>query len=127
MRINIDDLIGIPYKEHGRDASGYDCYGLAIEVCRRYGFVLNDVYYTDDHDISLSEKNRPTLNCFEMTEPKEGAVIEIHTREGLHIGVCINNKEFIHATKSGVRISPIGAFNVCGIWGLKKDGDNLPL
>ena len=41
----VKDLIGIPYKDHGRDFSGMDCYGIAIEVLKRFGKNLPDVFY----------------------------------------------------------------------------------
>ena len=32
MLLDIDDLLGVPYKVHGRGPDSYDCYGLVIEV-----------------------------------------------------------------------------------------------
>lgn len=34
--IDYEDLIGIPFVNHGRDrAVGFDCYGLVMEMYRR--------------------------------------------------------------------------------------------
>lgn len=117
VTIKLSDLIGIPYKDHGRDASGYDCYGLAIEVARRYGYKLNDVIY-QDHNLALSAENVPTLNVMPIDAPREGAIIEMEYGDELHIGVCINNREFIHMTRQGCRINQIGIFKIRGIYGI---------
>lgn len=119
MTISINDLLGIPYKDHGRDKNGMDCYGLAIEVARRYGYKLNDVIY-DDHDQSLSDEYKPTLNVTPIDKPREGAVLEMTYGDELHIGVCISSREFIHMTKSGCRINQIGAIKVRGIYGINS-------
>ena len=118
MQVKLDDLLGTPYKDHGRDSSGYDCYGLAIEVARRYGYKLNDVLYDSNHDTELSAANIPTLNVTRIEAPREGALIEMEWRHELHIGVCINEREFIHMTRTGCRINQIGTIKVRGIYGL---------
>lgn len=116
MTINISDLIGVPYKDHGRDLSGLDCYGLAIEVLKRYGYELNDVIY-NDHSLELSAENVPTLNVTPLSEPREAAILEMQHDGNLHIGVCLNKREFIHMTKTGCRINQIGALPIRGIYG----------
>lgn len=112
MQVTLDDIIGAPYKAHGRGDGGYDCYGLAIEVSRRYGNTLQDAVY-DSSATSWHDMNAPTLNVREIQEPKEGAIIEmtLHSRDALHIGVCLDRRRFIHCTeKHGVHISMIAAF-----------------
>lgn len=114
--VEINDLLGIPYKDHGRDASGMDCYGLAIEVQRRYGYKLHDVVY-DCHALELENEKLPTLNVHRIAGPETGALIEMQWRNELHIGVCLNTREFIHMTRTGCRVSQIGAVKVRGYYG----------
>lgn len=111
--LDISDLIGIPYKEHGRTKEeGFDCYGLAIEVCSRLGFKLNDVVY-NNHNSELSNKYNNTLNIIEYDILEEGTILEMQIHDELHIGVCLDSQYFIHATyNQGVRISRIGSIPI---------------
>lgn len=115
--IEINDLLGAPYKDHGRDVSGFDCYGLAIEVARRFGYKLNDVVY-ENHNIELSDENKPTLNVTPIDKPRAGAVLEMEHQNELHIGICLNEREFIHMTRTGCRVNQIGIIKIRGIYGI---------
>lgn len=129
--MQIADLIGIPYKAGGRDARGLDCYGLALEVYRRLGVKLRDATQGDCAALLSSEKES-TLNIRKTDTLQTGTLLVLdaaakniafsgmertHSLETsksapfLHIGVALNAREFIHATKAqGVRISAIKNF-----------------
>lgn len=114
--INVSDLIGIPYKEHGRTLAGLDCYGLAIEVEKRFGKNLQDVVY-ENHDKELSQKWAPLLNLKRTDLIKAGSIVEIHVGGTLHIAVALNSSIMIHATTNqGVRISRIAAYKVAAVY-----------
>lgn len=114
--INVSDLVGIPYKENGRSKSGLDCYGLAIEVEKRFGKILQDAVY-ENHDEKLSQKWAPLLNVRQTDSIKAGSLIEIHVGGTLHIAVALDNKTMIHATTNqGVRISKIAAYKVAAVY-----------
>lgn len=115
--IEINDLLGVPYRDHGRDKSGFDCYGLAIEVERRLGYKLDDVVY-NNHDLTLSDEYAPTLNVRPIEKPCTGALIEMQYGDELHIGVCLNEHEFIHMTRAGCRINHIGTYKVRELYGI---------
>jgi cell wall-associated NlpC family hydrolase len=110
--IAVKDLVGIPYKHHGRDASGMDCYGLVIEVLRRAGISVPDVFYPD----TGMETNKTVLNSLEaaipnirLDKPEEGAVVEILVMgQPSHVGVCLGDGTFIHSLrKIGVVIEQL--------------------
>jgi cell wall-associated NlpC family hydrolase len=79
MSIEVNDLIGIPYKARGRGKDGLDCYGLFLELMRREGVILPDPAYTDTE----RETNKKILESLEaaipnvkLDAPEIGCVIE---------------------------------------------------
>ena len=112
------DLIGCKFKIHGRTKEeGLDCYGLAIEVLRRNGITLPDLWY-DEETFSCRENLHFTLveNYVEKVEKLEkNCIIEIKI-QGLpkHIGVYIGNGKMIHTLESvGVCIVPVSKYKHC--------------
>jgi cell wall-associated NlpC family hydrolase len=113
--ITVKDLVGIPYKPHGRDKTGMDCYGIVIEVLRKKGITIPDVFYQDTH----IDTNKSVLQILEnaipnvkLTMPEEGAVVEIFVMgQPSHVGVCLGDGTFIHALKKiGVVIEPLSRY-----------------
>lgn len=110
--IDVSDLIGIPFKQFGRNKHGYDCYGLSMEVLKRYGKTLKDVQLNHFLTIKGEEiEYIPLLNIKEVNELKEGLLLEfIGKNNALHVGVSIGKDLFIHATENqGVRISSLSS------------------
>jgi len=113
--INVKDLVGIPYKDHGRDASGMDCYGLVIEVLRRAGVSVPDVFYADasvETKAAVKRALESGIPNTKLEKPEELAVVEILVM-GLpsHIGVCLGDGTFIHSLrKVGVVIEPLSRY-----------------
>ena len=53
--IDVSDLIGVPFVNHGRDIhDGLDCYGLVMEVFRRYGKHIPEYNADWDDDKKIS-------------------------------------------------------------------------
>lgn len=109
-RTDISDLIGIPFVEFGRDPKkGLDCYGLAIEVEKRYGKNLKDVALEKFSREKL-EKTLPEINVRKTDVIQEGSILEFYglADNRLHIGVAIGGDLFIQSTENmGSRISSI--------------------
>ncbi len=105
-------MIGVPYKDGGRDLNGLDCYGAVIVAAKRRGKILNDVCYTN-HAPELAEEYAPTLNIKKIEKAEPDALIEMVSGNELHVGLCLDDTTFLHATrKQGVRISRIGSIPI---------------
>ena len=117
--VNFDDLIGIPYKIHGRDTNGFDCYGLVLECCHRVGKPLKDVYY-ESIKIKSSQKNdyiQNGLNIEPIPKSEKYCLVELRGDDFLHIGFMLDKKNVLHATiKHGSKVSPIENLEVIGFY-----------
>lgn len=116
--INIDDLLGIPFKIHGRDKNGLDCYGLAIEVSKRFGHKLVDMFYDYNSANNLQDLNDNTYNIthssgLEKTEqPNMSDVLLFFDSKNrtTHIGIYLSDDNFIHCDGDGVHISKLSSY-----------------
>lgn len=115
MMIQIRDLIGKPYKVHGRGPEAYDCYGLVIEVSRRFGRLLPDLFYEKtgvEINAKLIGSGKSAITAYKIPEPVEGAVVVLIIKgKPHHVGVCIGDGNFIHATEdTGVRVDSLASY-----------------
>lgn len=116
--LRIDDLIGVRFTNHGRSVEeGFDCYGLAIEVSRRLGHNLDDLWYkkacpetfTENVDEMVSRMSSRT----ERTDRQElGDLILFSDDNGnmVHIGVILEEGKFIHSDIGGVRVTELDGY-----------------
>jgi cell wall-associated NlpC family hydrolase len=107
--LKYDDLLNVPYKAHGRSKEeGFDCYGLAVEMCRRAGTPLVDMY--DLAELPAERTNdyiRGGVNVRRINTPKTGALAECVYRGNLHVAYIVGDGLAIHATyDKGIRVSP---------------------
>ena len=105
------DLLGVKFKVHGRSIEeGFDCYGLAIEVLRRNGITMPDVFYKDlnNRDI-VHDELHSIIPHKRIEKPENCCIIEIAVNnEPVHIAVYIGNGMMIHTTyDTGVVIEPL--------------------
>ena len=108
--INIDDLVGKPYRKNGRGPEGYDCYGLAIEVEKRFGHEWENIEDCEkngyDFNLCLAQwKTRVSIE--EVTSPQqEGDVILLKDNHGVisHIGIYLGSGMVIHCNYLGVHL-----------------------
>lgn len=103
---NWEDLLTVPYKAHGRDTRGFDCYGLVLECCRRCGNPIPDLYYKADsvpqEFLAAIQRGLPVEK---VDSPQAGDLVECVHNGNLHIGFLVEKNRMIHATSVGVRIS----------------------
>ena len=98
--------IGIPFKEHGRDFSGVDCWGLVRLIYKNeYDITLPsfvEEYSTTDDTPRLEELIAQYREGWEpITAPEPGAVILFRLLGSeSHIAVAINDHQFIHVSEN---------------------------
>lgn len=101
----VEDLIGVPFVNGGRNvAEGLDCWGLVMEVFRRYGQTIPD--FTVDAFAcqaidALAGQEMETRHWEQMYEPLEDyvplvALIRIHPVHISHAGVYLGQNQIIH-------------------------------
>jgi cell wall-associated NlpC family hydrolase len=113
--MTIAELVGTPYKTHGRDLSGLDCYGAAILAEKiLVGKTLPDAIYSesDRRDMILRDMETSIPNI-KLNRPEKGAIVEITVfGQPSHVGVCLGDGSFIHAMKkTGVVIEPLARYS----------------
>ena len=107
--INVSDLIGIPYKEHGRSKEGFDCYGLVMEVEKRIGVYLPDFDYethTDELTDGIVEDIKKSGKAKRIPQLVDGALVLFKNSQGLnaHIGVYVGEGQICHCNRRGVHV-----------------------
>ena len=110
-----DDLLNIPYKVHGRDRSGYDCYGLVMECCRRCGTPIADpVKDLEKLDANLvNDYINKGINIRRINSPEVGCIVEMSYGGNCHVGFLVARNLVIHCTTNhGVKTTPLGAVKV---------------
>ena len=97
----IDDLIGKPFKSGGRGPDNYDCWGLAMEVYKRFGIDLPDfsICAMDAARIAEEVENQRSQWVKVEGEPPVPSLVlmKLNSRWNNHIGVYIGQGRFIHA------------------------------
>ncbi len=116
------DLIGAPYKAHGRSKEeGFDCYGLVLECCKRAGTPLVDLdYHSPFFTLSQADGAKPNLNVKEVPGPKPGRIVETDYKGKSHVGYMVDMNNVLHTTSRGVRLSALAALKVRGFYEVVK-------
>lgn len=121
-KVCVRDLVGVPYKVHGRGMDGMDCYGVVIEFMRRAGIDFPDVFYEAAGKDAGSSVREAVLDGFPVEKigfPEYGCLVEIELHAGPHVGVCLDGGSFIHATRDkGVCVQNLARYgkSVRGFW-----------
>ncbi|GEM_PF-232713 len=116
-KISFGDLIGKPFQENGRGPASYDCYGLVIEVMRRFGIDLPDYNLLcsghDPKDIEAAVE-AASAEWEKIDGPEIGSLVTIaypFPGSVSHVGVVIDMDRFIHARQAtgGVSIDRLSS------------------
>ena len=115
MLLDVNDLLGKPYKAHARGPNAFDCYGLVIEIEKRLGHDMPDLYKRlaegetreyDPHNVDFSTN---ASGLVKTTKPSFGDVILFYDNNGciFHTGIYLKEDDFIHCNKDGVHITKL--------------------
>lgn len=109
-----NDLIGVPFKDGGRGLDGLDCWGLTIEVFKRYGIEIPDFKIAAEDASRIDQEINANREFWQPCGPGEIpvpslVVIKFHCGPFCnHTGVYIGEGRFIHTRqKIGVNIDRI--------------------
>lgn len=102
--VNVHDLMDTPFVAGGREVGkGLDCWGLYIEVMKRFGVQVPDFKISCfAADLINLEKIAVTKQMMEPVEnpiPGDGVAMAIHPEAPdmvQHFGVMIDKRRFIH-------------------------------
>jgi hypothetical protein len=94
--------LGIPYKAHGRDENGIDCWGLVRLVYKSEYHVdlpsFSESYLENDRVRSEELIAQYREGWEEVDAAEEGCIVVLRVMGHLsHVGVCINDHQFLHA------------------------------
>jgi predicted phage tail protein len=95
------DLIGIPWKKGGRDKTGFDCYGLAMEMFRRAGKDLPEYAY-DEIDPERIDADFRAHGFARLSRPEPFCLVSFTSVPPFasHMGVVLEDrKRFIHVRR----------------------------
>ena len=104
-----DDLIGIPFDDHGYGPDSYNCYGLAMEVRRRMERPIPkfaDIAATAFDQVGAAMAQQIASSSWvRIPLPAYGAVMAIksHPVWVNHVGVYLEDGWFIHI-QSGLQV-----------------------
>jgi cell wall-associated NlpC family hydrolase len=92
------DLIGTPFKFRGRGPDFYDCYGLVMEVSRRFGVELPDYVYPEVEDLpGAAAAIERHIKGWKPCEMRPGAILHFKVLDTpSHVGIVLNKFDFIH-------------------------------
>lgn len=131
--MNIEKYIHIPFKSHGRDFEGCDCYGLVrLFLENEFGIVLPDFWdYMSAEDskriMELIEENKPLIAGEPKDIPDIGDIV-LYKFQGYvsHVAVYVGEGRILHVMRnSNSCCVPIDhgrlKGRIAGFYGIKQD------
>ena len=118
--LDYTDLIGTKFVNRGRNVKeGLDCYGLVMEVYKRYDITIPEYNadFNDSRKISGIIKQEAQKSCWQRADATDLPVpcivaIRFGVPKGIvnHTGVYIGNGKFIHTRENiGVCVDRINS------------------
>ena len=105
-----DDLVGIPFKDKGRDLSGCDCYGLFRMACGRQGLHLpsfSALYTGTDDKCTINDLiglEKPAWIKIPAGQEREGDAVVMAIRGSQHLGVVVKKSYVLHMPRDSFSV-----------------------
>jgi hypothetical protein len=112
--------VGVPFKEHGRDYDGWDCWGLVLSAYRDVLAInLPDYIYETTHKaapLSRLFSDRLEDRWIKVTQTHPLAIATIYRRGVvIHVGLALPKRRIIHVEKGiDTCIEPVTNFRIEG-------------
>lgn len=105
--IDINSLVGIPYKDRGDTLDGFDCAGLVRYVTGIETHLIPSIEIGHTKEImKLMIENRRFFNS--IKEPKDGCIVALAiAKDPHHVGVWISGGVLHATTQLGVIFSSL--------------------
>lgn len=120
----IDRYLQVPYKHMGRDTTGLDCWGLALNIYKDNGIHLEDFTYSEQ--VIPKERTDIFVNYHKQWEEVNkpdffDLVLLEHENSPHHVGVVMKYGKFIHMSRLGVLFDTLERYNryIKGFYRLK--------
>ena len=102
--MNLDDYVGLPWRERGRDRTGLDCWGLLrLVYAERMGVTLpsfSDAYVTTEDGKALSDLMDGNMTPWREIEPGQerpgDALLMSLAGHPQHVGVICGGGMVLH-------------------------------
>jgi len=104
-KVNLDDLIGIPFMDCGRNKDGADCWGITMLGFAKYGINVPDFLVSCFDSLKIHEEiNSQRVHWELLKEPEEPCLVVLKVSSRLpmlcnHNGVYVGNGMFLHTFK----------------------------
>lgn len=101
----MNDYVGLPFLEKGRDRDGLDCWGLVrLVYLEKYGIELpayTECYKnTKDKTIGGVIDENLALEWQEVSEPAQGDIIVLRILgQPFHVGLVIDGQRMLHCER----------------------------
>lgn len=109
------DLLGVPYKPHGRTLAGMDCYGLLIAFESKFGRTVYDFDYSakdyrSKSDYPVWQKSMEMWEEVPNPEYTDALLFFDEKARIVHAAVCVSQNRILHCDVKGTRIERLDTF-----------------
>ena len=112
---SVNEIIGLPFKENGRDMDGMDCYGVVLHIANLHGVTLPDWNTENDARATVAAiENATDAGIADLIDgsPKEwDTVVVRRVQTHYHMGIVLLGGVLHASRKDGVILQPTTRFH----------------